>query len=98
MMADPKETTSTGGRTPNSRNETHLGPPSERHPNIQRGTKTEMVKTFTTAFIEAVEVMNMGVNETLMKAIFMSKLRAVARTWKQCVERGKPAEVPRTNM
>jgi hypothetical protein len=60
--------------------------------------QTEMIKTFTAAFVEAVEVMNMGENETLMKAIFMSKLGPVARSWKQCIERGQPAEVPRTTM
>jgi disulfide oxidoreductase YuzD len=60
--------------------------------------QAEMIKTFTTAFSEAIETMNMGNNETLMKAIFMSKLGAVARTWKQCVERGQPAEVPKTTM
>jgi hypothetical protein len=52
--------------------------------------KAEMIRSFIT------EVMNMGGNETLMNAIFMSKLGTVARSWKQSVEREYPNEVPAT--
>jgi hypothetical protein len=59
-------------------------------------SQSEMIKTFIRAFEEAIEVMNMGGNEILMHAIFMSKLGIVARTWKQSVEREQPGEVPET--
>jgi hypothetical protein len=42
--------------------------------------------------------MNMGENETLMRAIFVWKLGEEARSWKLCVERGQPSEVPKTTM
>jgi hypothetical protein len=58
--------------------------------------QTEMIRTFLNTFEQATEVMNMGENETLMNAIFMSKLGPVARSWKQSFEREHPNEVPAT--
>jgi hypothetical protein len=58
--------------------------------------QAEMIRTFISTFEEAVDVMNMGENETLIRAIFMSKLGTVARTWQQCVKRGKALHVPTT--
>jgi hypothetical protein len=58
--------------------------------------QAEMIRTFISTFQQAVEVMNIGGNETLMNAIFMSKLGTMARSWKQSVEQEQPNEVPAT--